>query len=146
MRLLRLTVVALFVGILTLGSASCAKAPISTPAPPASPQTTVALTNKTIADANLAAVKTVIALRDSGKLSQEDALNIQTWLALVANTSKGVGNILTKNESWGQQKAEIFALLATVTTPALTSNLDPGVQAAVTQIATLLAQLKVLVK
>jgi len=55
----------------SLSSTSCMRAATPTTAqPPNSPQTTVALTVKTVADADLAGVKTVIALRDAGKLSQ----------------------------------------------------------------------------
>ena len=125
--------------------ASCA-AP-TTPAPPGtnSPQTTVALTVNTIADADQTAVKTVIALRDQGKLSQANTSAIETWLALVATIDKSVSLILAKPEPWDQQKKEILTLLATVTAPAIAGTIDPGAQAVIAQIQTLLAQLKTLV-
>jgi len=107
-----------------------------------SPQTTVAQLNKTVADANLAGVKTVIALRDQGKLSQPNTVTIQNWLAFVATTNKSIGTILVKPESWSQQKAEILSLLATVTAPTLAGNIDPGAQVVVTQIMTLINQIR----
>jgi len=107
-----------------------------------SPQTTVAQTVKTVADADQAAVKTVIALRDQGKLSQANTTTIENWLALVANTDKSIAAILAKPETWASQKVEIYALLATVTAPTIATTVDPGAQAVITQIVTLLNQIK----
>lgn len=110
---------------------------------PNSPQTTVAQLNKTVADTNLEAVKTVIALRNAGKISQANTTTIENWLGFVATTNKSIGLILVKAEPWSQQKAEILTLLGTVTAPALAANIDPGAQAIVAQIMTLIAQIKV---
>lgn len=114
----------------------------TTPAPPNSPQITVAQTVKTVADADQAAVKTVISLRDQGKLSQANTVTIENWLALVANTDKSIGLILAKPESWASQKVEIYALLATVTAPTIVTTIDPGAQAVITQVVTLLNVIK----
>ena len=119
---------------------SCGHATVGTQ--PNSPQTTVAQLNKTVADANLAGVKTVIGLRDSGKITQAVTDNIENYLALVATTSKSIGVILQKPEAWTAQKAEILTLLATVTAPTIATTIDPGAQAVVTQIVTLLNQIK----
>lgn len=135
-----LAVVALYFALV-----SCATPTATTPPGTNSPQTTVALTINTIADADQAAVKTVISLRDQGKLSQANTENIETWLALVATTDKGVAAILAKPETWDQQKKEILTLLATVTAPAIAGKIDPGAQAVIAQIQTLLAQIKTLV-
>ncbi len=122
---------------------SCVTPTTSTPPGPNSPQTSVALAVNTIADADQAAVKTVIALRDQGKLSQANTTTIENWLAFVATTDKQIAAILQKAEPWDQQKREIFVLLATVTAPAVVATVDPGAQTAIAQILTLIAQLKV---
>lgn len=127
--------------------ASCggsATAP-STPAPPNSPQTTVALTVNTIADTDQASVKSIIFLRDSGKISQATTATIEKWLALVATTDKQIAAILAKPETWDAQKKEIYVLLATVTAPAIAAGVDPGASAAIAQVQTLINELKVLV-
>ena len=117
----------------------------STPAPPNSPQSTVALTVNTIADSDQTAVKSVIFLRDSGKISQATTATIENWLALVATTDKQVSAILAKPETWAKQKVEIYTLLATVTAPAIATNVDPGATAVIAQVQTLINQLKTLV-
>ncbi len=131
--------------IALVGMLGCATPTATTPPGPNSPQTTVALTVKTIADADQAAVRTVISLRDQGKLSPSNTANIETWLAFIANTDKSVAAILAKPEPWDAQKKEILVLLATVTAPNIVGAIDPGAQAVITQIQTLLAQLKTLV-
>lgn len=121
---------------------SCAKPTTSTPAPVNSIQTTVAQLNNTVADADQAAVKTVIALRDAGKLSQANTLTIENWLALVATTNKSIGLILVKPEPWAAQKSEILTLLATTTAPTIAATIDPAASTVIAQIQTLIAQLR----
>lgn len=127
---------------LPIALVSCAKATTSTPTPPNSPQTTVAQINNTVADADQAGVKTVIALRDAGKLSQANTATIETYLALVATTNKSIGLILAKPEPWTAQRAEILTLLATVTAPTIATAIDPGASAVIAQIQTLIAQIR----
>lgn len=129
--------------VLALCLAGCAKN--TTVALPNSPQATVAQLNRTVADVDLAAVKTVIALRDQNKLSQANTTTIENWLAFVAATDKSIGLILAKPEPWSQQKAEILTLLATVTAPQVATTIDPGAQAVIAQILTLIAQIRTLV-
>ena len=124
---------------------SCGNPVATTPPPVNSPQTTVALTNKSVADADLAAVKTVIALRDAGKLSQANTDSIENWLAIVAHADRSIGLILANNETWDAQKKEILTLLTTITAPAVAGTIDPGAQVIITQIMTLVNQLKVMV-
>ena len=129
--------------VLALGLAGCAGTNTSSTTPPNSPQTTVALTVKTVADSASAGVTTVINLRDQGKLSQANTTTIENYLGFVASTDKAISGILAKPEPWAQQKAEILTLLATVTAPTLATTIDPGAQAVVAQIVTLLNQIKV---
>lgn len=130
--------------VLALALSGCMKSTTANPpAPPNSPQTTVAITVKTVADSSQAGVKTVIALRDAGKLSQANTTTIENWLGFVATTDKSITAILAKPETWAQQKAEILTLLATVTAPSLATTIDPGAQAVVAQIMTLIAQIRV---
>ena len=120
----------------------CPASTTTTPAPPNSPQSTIALTVNTIADTDQAAVRTVIGLRDQAKISPADTTVIENWLALAATTDKQIGLILAKPETWAQQKVEIYTLLATVTAPTIATTIDPGAQAAVAQIVTLLNTIK----
>lgn len=129
---------------LTVGSTGCASATVSTPAPvqPNSPQSTVALLNKSVADTNLAGIKTVITLRDAGKLSQANTRTIQDWQEFIARTNKSIGLILVKPEPWSTQKSEILALLVTVTAPQLVGVIDTQAQAVVSGIMTLVNQIR----
>jgi hypothetical protein len=122
----------------------CGTPTVSTPGPvaPNSPQTTVALTIKTVADTDLAGVNTVIALRDAGKLSQANTVTIENWLGVVATTDKSLSAILANGQTWAQQKAAILTMLGTVTAPAIATAIDPGAQAVIAQIMTLVAQIK----
>ncbi len=153
--------------VLALALVGCGTPTATTPAPPNSPQTTVALTVKTIADADLAGVKTVIALRDAAKAKRDAScgdgtvvtitctadnikwrdlaaatVTIENWLAFIANTDKQISAILAKPEPWADQKREILVLLGTVTAPTLATTIDPGAQAVVAQILTLIAQIR----
>jgi hypothetical protein len=133
----------LYALVAVLALAGCGNPPsASTPQPVNSPQSTVALTTKTIADTDQAGVKTVIALRDQGKLSQANTTTIENWLGFVATTDKSIGVILAKSEPWAQQKAEILTLLGTVTAPTIATTIDPAAQAVVAQIMTLVNQIK----
>ena len=129
------------------GLYGCGNPPTATtPAPPNSPQSTVALTVKTVADADLAGVKTVIALRDAGKLSQANTTTIENWLAFVANTDKQISTVLANGQPWAQQKTAILTLLGTVTAPNIAGAIDPGAQAVIAQILTLVNQIRVQVQ
>ncbi len=111
---------------------------------PNSPQTTVALTVKTAADAASACIDTVIQLRDvAKKITPAQATTIGNWCAFVNTTDKTITAILAKSEPWADQKKEIVVLLATVTAPAIATNIDPGATAVIAQIMTLVNQLKV---
>jgi hypothetical protein len=130
--------------VLSLLLASCAPK-TSTPAPPNSPQSTAALANNAVADADLTAVKAIISLRDQGKISQATTTTIENWLVLVAQTDKSIATILADPEPWAAQKVAIYTLLATVTAPAVATGIDPGAAAIIAQVQTLINQLKVLV-
>lgn len=129
---------------LTVSTTACGGSTVtaSTPNPPNSPQSTVALTNKTVVDAANAGVDTVIALRNAGKLTPALTTTIENWLALVATNCKAIGLILAKPEPWADQKREILTLLATVTAPTIATTADPGATAVVAQIMTLVNQIK----
>ncbi len=117
----------------------------STPTPPNSPQTTVTLTVKTVADSAQAGVKTVIALRDQGKLSQANTTTIENWLGFVATNDKSISLILANGQPWASQKADILKVLTTITPP-VNLTLSPEVQTIITQIMTLVNQIRVQVQ
>lgn len=129
--------------VLALALAGCGGTPTATtPAPPNSPQTTVALTVKTVADAANSGVTTVISLRDQGKLSQANTTIIENWLGFVANTDKQITVILANGQPWTAQRGQILTLLGTVTAPAIANTIDPGAQAVIAQIMTLVNQIR----
>lgn len=134
--------------ILACGLLVSCGAPVTTTTqnPPNSPQTQAANINKAVADADVAAVQTVISLRDAGKVSQATTTTIENWLAFVATNNKQIAAVFQKPETWDQQKVEIYTLLGTVTAPSLATTIDPGAQAVVTQILTLINQIKVQVQ
>ena len=125
---------------LTLGG--CASTTAVTPAPPNSPQTTVALSVKTVADAATSALQTVNGLRDQGKLSQANTVTIQNWIGVVFTTDKQITAILANGQPWASQKTAILTQLATVTAPAIATTIDPGAQSAIAQVMTLVNQVK----
>ena len=124
---------------------ACMKATTATtPAAPNSPQTTVALTVKTVADSASACIDTVIQLRDvSKKITPAQATTIGNWCSFVATTDKQLGVILAKSEPWADQKREMLVSLGTVTAPAVAANIDPAAAGIIAQIMTLVNQLKV---
>lgn len=113
------------------------------PAPPNSPQTTVALTVKTVADGASACIDTVIALRNQGKLTPPNATTVGNWCSFVASTDKQLTAILANGQPWAQQKTAILALLGTVTAPQIATTIDPGAQAAIATIMTAINQIRV---
>ena len=128
--------------VITLGLVGCGTPTANTPTPPNSPQTTVALTVKTVADSASAGVQTVIALRDQGKLSPANTTVIENWLGFVATTDKQITAILANGQSWANQKTQILTLLSTVTAPAIATVIDPGAQVVISQVTTLINQIK----
>lgn len=130
----------ILLAVLLAFSCSCMKQ--ATTAPPNSPQTTVALTIQFVADSTQSGVKTVIALRDQGKLSQANTTIIENWLGLVAQTDKQISAILAKPEDWTTQKREIFLALTGVQAPLGPIGIDPGAQAVIAQIMTLINQIR----
>ncbi len=130
---------------------ACVKPSATTPAAVQnSPQSTAALTVKTVADSAATCIDTVIALRDTkdpktgqGKLTPANATTIGNWCSFVASTDKQLTAILANGQPWAQQKVAILTLLGTVTAPAIATTIDPGAQAVIAQIMTLINQLKV---
>ncbi len=115
----------------------------STPAPPNSPQTTVALTVKTVADSASSCIDTVIQLRDvAKKITPAQATTIGNWCSFVLTTDKQLGVIIAKPEPWADQKKEILTQITTITAPTLAANIDPAAAGIVAQLMTLVNQIK----
>ena len=133
-----LAVIALAIALFGCGTPTA-----STPTPANSPQSTVALTVKTVADAVSTGVDTVIALRNQGKLSAANTTTIENWLAFAATTDKQISAILGNGQPWAAQKAQILVLLGTVTAPQIAGTIDPGAQAVIAQVLTLVNQIRV---
>lgn len=128
---------------LSLALLGCGNPTATTPSPVQnSPQTTVALTSKALADAANAGVQTVISLRDAGKLSTANVAIIENWLGFVANTDKQINLILARPVSWDAQKSAISTLLTTVTAPQIAATIDPGASTVIGQILMLVNQVK----
>lgn len=122
--------------------------PSATTPPPVqnSPQSTVALTVKTVADSASTCIDTVILLRNQGKLAAGNAKTIGDWCSFVATTDKQLTAILANGQPWTAQKVQILTLLGTVTAPAIATAVDPGAAGVIAQIITLVAQIKVQVQ
>lgn len=140
------------IAVLALAIALCGCGTPSANTPPPvqnSPQSTVALTVKTVADSASTCIDTVIALRDTkdsktrqGKITPATATTIGNWCSFVASTDKKITAILANGQPWATQKAQILTLLATVAAPAIAGTIDPGAQAVIAQILTLVEQIK----
>jgi hypothetical protein len=130
--------------VIAIGLVGCGTPTTTTPAPPNSPQSTVALSVKAVADSASACIDTVIQLRDvAKKITPAIATTIGNWCSFVATTDKSIGVILTKSEPWANQKREILVSLGTVTAPTVAANIDPAATGIIAQIMTLVNQLKV---
>lgn len=129
--------------VLMLVLFACAKTPVSNnPAPPNSPQALVLNADKTLADANNAAVKLVIALRDQGKVSQATTSVIESWCASVAMLDDSIATELGSADTWAAQKQKILLLLAGFALPPVIGNLDPTLQSDLAVIGSLLTQIQ----
>lgn len=136
--------------VLAVALTGCGTPSANTPTPVQnSPQSTVALTVKTVADSASTCIDTVIALRDTkdsktgqGKITPATATTIGNWCSFIASTDKKLTEILANGQPWATQKAQILTLLATVTAPAIAGTIDPGAKAVIAQILTLLEQIR----
>ncbi len=124
------------------GMLGCAPATVSGPAPPNSAQTQVANIDKALADANNAAVKLAIALRDQGKVSAATTATIENWSARVAQLDDQIASELGGADPWTTQKQKIGLLLAGFALPNIAGSLDPTLQADLVAVGNLLSQIQ----
>ncbi len=117
-----------------------AKDPVAVSAPN-SPQTQALNLTKTLSDSINAAVKAGILLRDQGKLSQANNLVIQNWAKSAVALDENIATELGSADAWSVQKAKILAMLPGLKVPAI-SGLDPSMQANLTAITALIAQIQ----
>lgn len=108
------------------------RTPTATTPPPV--QQTVAQLVKTLADADNAAVRATISLRDSGKLKQADAVVIENWCKTIANIDNAVANEMAGSDTWDVQRKKIALLVAAQALPAVSQNLDPTLQASLSSL------------
>lgn len=119
---------------------SCSHATTATPAPTNSPQAQVLNLDKTLADANNAAVKTAIALRNQGKMSPATTRAIEDVAVSIVGLHNAIADELTSGDSWTIQKQKIILLLAGFGLQKVTS--DPALQSAFFQVLDLIGQIK----
>ena len=113
----------------------------TTPAPPNSPQTQAVNVTKLLADSINAAVKTAIAERNAGKVSQADTTTIENWAKSAAVLDDTIATELGSADPWTTQKAKILVMLPGFKIPG-TSTTDTTLQAALAAVSTLLTQLQ----
>ncbi len=119
----------------------CPASTTTTPAPPNSPQTQALNVTKTLADAINAAVKTTIAERNAGKVSQADTTTIENWAKSAAVLDDTIATELGSADPWATQKAKIIAMMPLFRIPG-TGTTDVTLQAALAAVSTLLTQLQ----
>jgi hypothetical protein len=132
----------LAVVIVLAGLVACKPATAVVPPGPNSPQTQVANIDKTLADAVNAAVKTTIALRDQGKVSQANTVVIENWCKAVATADDAIATELGSTDTWAVQKQKILLMVVNQAVPLATANLDPSLAAALNGVANLISQIQ----
>lgn len=137
---MRKLVLALVLSLGAVATTSCGTATATTPVPVQnSPQTQVHNINKTFADSVNAAVKTAIAMRDQGKLSQAVTQQIEDWSVAASLVSDKVEMELTSSDTWAVQKQKILLALTGLQIPN-PGNVESTVQVALTTVGTVLVQ------
>ena len=136
--------VLLFGGMLavTVAQSGCAKTTGSTAPPP--PQVTVALLNKSLADADNTAVKAVIQLRAQGKVSADEQAAILGYCKVAALFSNQVTTIITSADPWATQRANLIAAGVSASLPPVAS-VSPTAAAVIAQVGVVFGQLKTLI-
>ena len=81
---------------------------MSTPATPANVQ--MAQLSKTLADAEATATKSLIALRDAGKVTQAETRTVENYILAAATTGKSMDAELVSTDSWDIQKTRIIQM------------------------------------
>ena len=137
--------VLLFGGMLaaTVAQTGCAKT-TGTGSNPAPPQVTVALVNKTLADADNTAVKAVIQLRAQGKVTVDEQTAILGYCKAAALFSNQVTTIITSADPWATQRANLIAAGLAASLPPV-SSVSPTAAAVIAQVGVVFGQLKTLI-
>jgi hypothetical protein len=86
----------------------CAQSTVTTPATPANVQ--MAQLSKTLADAESTASKTLIALRNNGKIDEAETRTVQNYIVVAATTGKSMDAELVSADDWPTQKSKIIQM------------------------------------
>lgn len=106
-----------------LAFVSCASQ--STVTPPATPTNIqMATLSKALADGASTASKTVIALRDGGKITQAETVTVQNYILVALSTDKAMNAELVSSDDWPTQRAKIIQLWAASGLTAAKANLS----------------------
>lgn len=120
-------------------------APKNTTTPTPTPVQNLAQANKLMADAATGLIKTVITLRDQGKISAAATSQIENWvLNVVIPTGKQIDVIEASSDTWAVQKSKLIGVAANLTVPAAVqqaANADPGAAAALSAAAAIFQQI-----
>jgi|ERR1035437_8913286 hypothetical protein len=129
--------------ILMVGCAATTT-PVNVPTAPLSQQAQVNVLNadKLLADAVNGAVKAVIQLRDQGKVTQADTVVVQNYCVIAAKFSNGLDDIVVANDIWSVQRGKIVTLIQNTALPVIGANVSPTAAAVVSQVATLIGQVR----
>jgi hypothetical protein len=80
--------------------------------PPTPPNVQIASFSKALADALHTANQSAMILRDNGKISQKEVLDVQEYIVLVANTGKQMDAVILSSDPWGTQREKIIKMWA----------------------------------
>jgi hypothetical protein len=81
--------------------------------------------SKTIADAESTASKTLIALRENGKITQSETQVVQNYIVVAATTGKSMDAELVSADDWPTQKSKIIQMWVATGIGQAKSSLSP---------------------
>lgn len=115
-------------------------------APPPSPQQAfqqpVLNSAKLLADAANGAVKSAIALRDQGKITNAAAAYVENYSVVAANLSDAIVNELQSSDSLLTQKLKIIALVQGAAFPAVPGTVPADIVSIVQNMTTLVLRIR----
>lgn len=98
------------VSLLLFAFVACQKNTAPGVPPPTPANVQMAGLSKALADGIVVASKTVISLRDSGKITQAETVTVQNYILVAANAGKAMNAELVSTDDWPTQRNKIIQL------------------------------------
>lgn len=137
---LRTTVCLALVLLVCMGCVGCAaKNPTSGTSTPVSVQ--VANLNKALADTLVTSNKTIMQLRDAGKIPQGEVAVIQNYMLKAKDCGKATNAVLSGSDDWPAQRNKIIQVWSRAGLNVATASLSPEAGLALQAIITLVNQI-----